>query len=78
MRTNYSKEGTKNPEVCKGCRYHQKRSDTMSINNICRYMDVTGQSRLKVEYENGGYKEDSCVCYEKKTGNERRRKSKIY
>ena len=65
MRTNYSKEGTKNPEVCKGCRYHQKRSDTMSINNLCRYMDVTGQSRLKVEYDNGGYKEDSCVFYEK-------------
>lgn len=63
----------KKESVCRGCKYHQKISGTMSINNLCRYMDMTGHSRLKVEYENGGYKEDSCVCYEK--GNNRRRKS---
>lgn len=78
MRTNYSPEGTKKKEVCQDCKYHMKRSETMSINNICRYMDMTGHSRLKVEYDNGGYKEDSCVCYERKQGNERRRKSKLY
>lgn len=74
----YSKDGTKNPEVCKGCKYFQKRSETMATNNLCTYIDQTGHSRLKVEYDNGGYKTDSCVCYEKKQGNERRTRSKLY
>lgn len=76
MRTNYSSKGTKKKSVCKGCKYHQKRSDTMSINNICRYMDMTGKSRLKIEYEIGGYKEDSCICYEK--GKAHKGRSKLF
>lgn len=60
------KSTVKKESVCSGCKYFQKVSGTMSLYNICKYMDMTGRSRLKIEYENGGYKEDSCVCYEKK------------
>ena len=66
----------KKESVCRGCKYHQKISGTMSIPNLCRYMDMTGRSRLKVEYDNGGYKEDSCVCYEK--GKAHRGRSKMH
>lgn len=64
----------KKESVCNGCKYYQKVSGTMSLYNICTYMDATGKSRLKVEYDNGGYKEDSCVCYEKEKAHKGRSK----
>lgn len=56
----------KNKGVCKGCKYHttaRRESD-----NRCDYLAMTGRSRLLVEERNGGYKEDSCVCYESRKG----------
>lgn len=66
-------KGVKKAGVCKGCKYYIEKSTTISVRGICGYMDATGSSRLKVELESGGYKSDSCVCYEKKQG--RRKKS---
>ena len=63
--------GVKKQSVCKGCRYYIDKSPAKGQ---CGYMEATKQSRLKVELENGGYKEDSCVCYEKKQGKGRKRK----
>lgn len=57
----------KKPSVCKGCKYRVEKHTYQSFNQTCNYIEVTGHSRLKVELENGGFKEDSCVCYEKKT-----------
>ena len=35
------------------------------LRNACDYAETTGHSRLKVEIKNGGYRKDSCPCYEK-------------
>ena len=55
----------KSMDVCSGCKYLAKRCDIPAFNNTCDYLTITGHSRLKAENENGGYKKDSCVCYEK-------------
>lgn len=54
----------KNKSVCKGCKYHVNKSSTPFFNNTCDYMGQTGKSRLVVEMQNGGAKQDSCICYE--------------
>lgn len=53
----------KNPKVCKGCKYRM-RAQSGEFKNVCNYIEITGRSRLVVERENGGYKTDSCICYE--------------
>lgn len=47
--------------VCKGCKYYLR----FQGNNICDYASQTGRCRLLVEKENGGYRTDMCVCFEK-------------
>lgn len=64
----------KNPGVCKGCKYFLARTWAPDLRNICNYIEVEGRSRLVVERENGGYKTDSCICYEAGTRKRRRRK----
>lgn len=63
----------KNAGVCNGCKYHITRTTYHDLKGGCNYMNVTGHSRLVVEEKNGGYKDDSCICYEVKT--RRRRKN---
>lgn len=55
----------KNKKVCEGCKYLMKSDGLVSLNNTCNYMSITGKSRLQMEEKNGGYKSDSCCCYEK-------------
>ena len=55
----------KNKDVCIGCKYHVKTCTKVVFKNICDYAEMTGKSRLVKEMQNGGYKEDSCICYEK-------------
>lgn len=62
MIVRHAPKGTKKAGVCNGCKYAFKKPGI----ELCYYMEMEGRSRLKVEYENGGYKEDSCVCYTKK------------
>ena len=57
----------KNKAVCKGCKYHMAGTTYPFLNNSCNYMDKTGHSRIKAELESGGYKKDSCICYEGKS-----------
>ena len=66
-------KGVKKASVCKGCKYLINHHTYSSFNNTCDYMTQTGQSRLKIEMKNGGFKTDSCVCYEKKQGRGRRK-----
>lgn len=54
----------KNPGVCKGCKHYVSRQWTTDLKRYCNYLEHTGQSRLVIERENGGYKTDSCICYE--------------
>lgn len=54
----------KNEEVCIGCKYHVIKGEFFVFNNTCDYCSETGRSRLKKEQEAGGYRKDSCVCYE--------------
>lgn len=54
----------KNKSVCKGCKYYLKKSSTPFFNNTCNYIGKTGRSRLVVEMQNGGVKQDSCICFE--------------
>ena len=61
MIVRYAPKGTKKQGVCDGCKYLFKKAGA----DLCYYMELEGHSRLKVEYDNGGYKEDSCICYEK-------------
>lgn len=67
-------KGVKKAGVCKGCTYSIERDTSTTVRNTCGYMAKTGHSRLKVELENGGYKQDSCVCYEKKQARRGRKK----
>jgi len=57
----------KDKAVCKGCKYHMAGTTYPELKGYCSYMDKTGHSRLKTELENGGYKKDSCICYEGKS-----------
>ena len=54
----------KNKGVCKGCRYHRVTTPDVYEKNTCCYCLVNGKSRLVIEMNNGGYKKDSCICYE--------------
>lgn len=54
----------KNKGVCKGCKYFKEHDNILALRNICEYAEKTGCSRLKIEQENGGYRKDSCVCYD--------------
>ena len=54
----------KNENVCKGCRYYIKQGEYRNLDNTCNYAIETGRSRLKIEEASGGYREDSCVCYD--------------
>ena len=52
--------------VCDGCRYKiPSKYGYSELQNTCDYAGMTGRSRLKVEMENGGYRQDSGPCYEK-------------
>lgn len=63
----------KEDHVCKGCMYAIPQNFTdCDLRGTCDYARMTGHSRLKIEMENGGYRTDSCPCYEK--GKWRRRK----
>ena len=53
----------KKATVCKGCKYLITHCSYGMFKGTCSYMDKTGHSRLVVEIENGGYQEDSCICY---------------
>lgn len=64
----------KNIGVCKGCRHRATQSWIAALKNTCNYLENTGKSRLVIERENGGYKTDSCICYE--AGPRRRRGKK--
>ena len=56
----------KDEKVCKGCKYKMpERYCYTDLRSACDYAERTGQSRLKIEMENGGYRTDSCPCYEK-------------
>jgi hypothetical protein len=55
----------KNRKVCRGCKYHVAKSYSQPYNGTCNYCLAEGRSRLMIERKNGGYKTDSCVCYEK-------------
>lgn len=54
----------KKSKVCKGCKY-LLTGKTSPMQGCCDYLSVTGKSRLMYERKHGGYKVDSCVCYEK-------------
>jgi hypothetical protein len=56
----------KDKGVCDGCKYHivKDRSLSRQFDDTCQYLDVEGKSRLMVEMNNGGYRTDSCCCYE--------------
>lgn len=60
----------KKPSVCKGCKYRMGRQNS-DLKDVCNYIEITGRSRLVIERENGGYKTDSCICYE--AGEKKRR-----
>jgi len=56
----------KKKSVCNGCKYLIPSNYTYSeLQNACDYAEMTGKSRLMIEMENGGYRKDSCPCYEK-------------
>ena len=56
----------KKRSVCKGCKYLIPDDYTYTdLRNACDYAERTGNSRLIIENENGGYSKDSCPCYEK-------------
>lgn len=61
----------KDVKVCKGCKYYM--SETRGNKSFCNFMTMAGRSRLVIEENNGGYKEDSCICFEPRP----RRKSKM-
>ena len=46
----------KNPGVCKGCKHYVTRQWSTDLKRFCNYIEHTGQSRLVIERENGGYK----------------------
>ena len=48
--------------VCNGCKYHLAKFE--NLKDLCNYCEMTGRSRLVIERENGGYKKESCICYE--------------
>ena len=54
----------KNKGVCKGCKYHCTNTQNVYEKDTCCYLIANGESRLVKEMNNGGYKEDSCICYE--------------
>lgn len=58
--------------VCNGCRYQVTYKNNNSFAFNCDYCEMTGRSRLVKEREEGGYKKDSCVCYEKRKKKNRR------
>ena len=62
----------KNVEICKGCKYFVRNEGLVNLQNTCNYLSMTGKSRYIKEEECGGYKEDSCICYEKKIRERRR------
>ena len=63
--------------VCKGCKHRVTKSwCAAAFNNTCNYLENTGKSRLVIERENGGYKTDSCICYEAGPRMRRRKKRK--
>jgi hypothetical protein len=55
----------KDKGVCDGCKYRVTIAANVFLKNTCDYSGVTGKSRLVKEIENGGYKTDSCICYDK-------------
>ena len=55
----------KDSGVCIGCKYHVERGEYSDFDDTCDYITMTGHSRIVVEMENGGIKNDSCICYEK-------------
>ena len=54
----------KNRKVCEGCKYRYERNAFPLLAGGCNYMGATGESRMRVEEENGGFQKDSCCCYE--------------
>ena len=54
----------KNKSVCKGCKYVRENTHDSLEKHTCIYCIVNGKSRLLIEQKNGGYKKDSCICYE--------------
>lgn len=66
----------KDTKVCKGCRYYM--AEGMGEKSFCNFLTMTGKSRLVLEEKNGGYKEDSCICYKPKPkGRRKMRNEKI-
>lgn len=65
----------KQPNVCKGCKHLINRKNATDLKRFCDYMENTGKSRLVIEMQNGGYKTDSCICYEEGIAKRRKRKS---
>lgn len=67
------KRTVKDKSVCKGCKYVIPQNYTFNdLRGACDYAEMTGQSRLKIELENGGFRTDYCPCYKK--GERERRK----
>ena len=64
----------KNKDVCIGCKYHAGPKNSTLLDGTCEYLDKTGKSRLAMEKQNGGYRKDSCICYER--GKRKHRKVK--
>lgn len=56
----------KDSSVCVGCKYRMSDKSTPYLSGTCNYLEVNNRSRLMIEKANGGYKTDSCICYERK------------
>lgn len=64
----------KNEGVCDGCKYHNTYNTETSAGYGCSYLEKEGSSRLVIEMKNGGYKQNSCICYT--SGNRRKYRPK--
>lgn len=56
----------KDKGVCKGCKYFKEHNQNPYFVGICDFAEMTGRSRIMIEMENGGIKQDGCICYEPK------------
>jgi len=56
----------KDKGVCDGCKYLiPSNYGYTELQSACDYAEMTGKSRLVIELKNGGYRSDSCPCYDK-------------
>ena len=57
----------KDKGVCEGCMYHKSLRDTPMLGMFCDFAEMTGRSRMIIEQNNGGIKQDGCICKTEKT-----------